>query len=366
MNMALNTNMTTMADGAAPADLVAPPVELPAFEVPGKTEMFDLMDELPGPHLKMSLWTALDAILGHTLRRYGFRTAVKNQVNELVPMIARRIGEGRAGYLLRLNVYADEHGNLYFPGGEVVSALGVGLEPVDALAETYRAGVIRNSRPSGLRDESSYCWMIKVGGTLRCTSIPPSIARELESQARTEATRREISGGFARTAATGIDRAAVAQHWVDVYRARVLQLGSEQVARQLMGYQRRLEAEEEAFNRAYEGFQRTVQEMAAEAREQQFLSAVSTVIGALGTAIKLKDAMSTPTQTSAAPMSREQLEIWHAEKMKVLGDNQKALHEQANALADSLRTMQAKIDAIYRTRGIPVPAHPTIPRIQHE
>lgn len=342
------------------------PVELPRFEVPGTTAVFDLMDDLPGPKIKMPFWNALDTMVGPTLRRYGFNSAVKGQINSLAPMIATHVGTGRVGYLLRINIYADEFGWLYFPAGEIVSAYGLGIEPLDALAETYRAGTVRNPRPEGLRDESRYCWMVREGKRLTCTYIPPELAHELEAKGQAEAERRDVLGGFLRVSEGSLEQTQVAEHWSEVVRARLLELDNLGVAEKVGALQKRMEHEQDTFNQAYAGFQRITREMAHEARERRLLGAIGTVLDLVSTGIQVHDRLSTPTHTAKAPLSRENVATLRMNRTRVLKEGYEQLTIEVNTSADTLERLQSTLRGEFQSRGIPVPRDPQIPRIIRE
>ena len=340
------------------------PVQLPRFNVPGKTPVFDLLDELPERRtVKTPLWDVFDGILGPLLRRYGFRNAVRQQVNALVPMMAERVGTARAGYLLRLNVYADEHGNTYFPGGEIVSALGVGIEPLDALAESYRLGGIQVPRPRNLDDQSSYCWMVREGSRFTCTHIPAELARGIEARAKTEADRRNILGGFVRENEGRIDQISAAQYWGEVVQARILELENLGIREKIEALQTRMNEEQDRFNRAYGSFQRTTEAMADEAKEQRFLDAVGTVLSVISTGIAVRDSANSPSRTAKPPMSQENARVWRASRERVYRDHYERLTIEVNQSADSLEIIQNSVRTEFESRNIPLPANARIPRI---
>lgn len=348
--------------------LAPPPVELPQYEVPGTTEAFDLIDSLPGPRIKTPFWEVLTSIIGPALRRYGFNLSVRRQVNALAPMISERLGQGRTGYLLRVNAYADEYGNLYFPGGEVVSAYGVGIEPLDAIAETFRRGVIRNPIPSGLRDESRYCWMVRVGPRLTCTHIPSSLSRQLEAQGAIEAERRDVLGGFLRTSAEAIQQTRVAEHWSEVVDARLLELEKLGALEKIKGLQARMQFAQDSFNQAYAGYQRMTKELAEAAKEEQFLGAVGNVVNLLAAGVQAYESRraSNPSSDAAPPVTQQQMSTIRATRTRVLADRIETLSVEVNTSAGALDQIQATIQAEFESRKIPFPRNPTIPRIIHE
>ncbi len=243
-------------------------IEPPGFDVPGMTKSYvpasflaAIKEETPG------LFS--DVVLSW---------AEKTRIDELIPVIAEHITPS-TGYLVRVT-YALDGGGLRQPAPDFITAIGIGSEPLDALAEWKR-------RP-GIGPEASsytkrvYLWCTRDVERLRVTCVDQVLSRELERLADIEARRRYVLGRAVSTdAATGLLRVKQGEFWREVVSKRILQLTSDVERRRMDALTRRFEASEQRLNAAYAAYQAAQKELAVRARDAELLGKISTVLGVL-------------------------------------------------------------------------------------
>jgi len=87
-------------------------------------------------------------------------------LDTLADTIDQSIGDYEAGYLLRINLFKSEADNTAIPGSELVTPIGLGREPIDALARYYH-DTAREPPSTGLQDKSFFFWLVEEPETRR-------------------------------------------------------------------------------------------------------------------------------------------------------------------------------------------------------
>ena len=159
-------------------------IELPDIDYPEPSRLFDIDQNPPVP-----LWLQLLQQLSLQAQSSALQVKIEREMDALGDRIRADLGDLKAGYLIRLNMYADEHGQVVVPGGQIVLPVGIGTEQIDALAELLRLPGIQAERPN-LRNFSSYLWLFKKDGQLKGRSIPADFRDNFEADARAEALAR--------------------------------------------------------------------------------------------------------------------------------------------------------------------------------
>src|SRR6266516_3011455 len=131
---------------------------LPDFRVDGESPTFDL-----------ALASLMDQILGKArlnLEDEESRQQFGQLLDTLADTIDQSIGDYEAGYLLRINLFKSEADNTAIPGSELVTPIGLGREPIDALARYYH-DTTREPPSTGLQDKSFFFWLVEEPETRR-------------------------------------------------------------------------------------------------------------------------------------------------------------------------------------------------------
>jgi hypothetical protein len=137
---------------AGEADMPPPDAGLPEFRVDGSSPTFDL-----------ALVSFTDKILGAAklaLEDDDSREKFEQLIDTLVDGVDQSIADYEAGFLLRINLFKTNEGNPAIAGGELITPIGLGREPVDALARYYHEGDHEESS-AGLQDDSFFFWVVE-------------------------------------------------------------------------------------------------------------------------------------------------------------------------------------------------------------
>lgn len=158
----------------APLSEAASQIAPPELDIEGASAVYELAENVP-PGIQLL------QLLGVSFVNKLANDSVEDALNQIWPTIDSQITDKR-GFLLKVNVYVHENGTPHVPGGQLLTTIGLGSEPLDALAEFYRQDVLTNPVPRNLRNSSSYIWIAKSReGRTRVWHIPKEARQSLES-----------------------------------------------------------------------------------------------------------------------------------------------------------------------------------------
>lgn len=277
------------------------------------------------------------------------------------------------GELLKVQVYADEFGTPVVPGGELVVPVGIGMEPIDALAEQYRVPQLKNQPPSGLSNQSYYVWIKESGGKLKAGMIPRAFRQSLESKAFSEARRRDLLANWERSLPDGgIDVFGRSAYWSDVATNYSKYLTDAAEKRSFEDLQKQFEKAEAKFNESYGAYQNTLREIARVARYNQTLEGIQTTIGLISSGIQLGSVVSSKpneqgdtkvrTDAKAAPSVASSIEYTktRADYLKGTVDTWRL---RVNGDAESIRKLNQLLNGVFEKNGVAIPkADDQLPR----
>lgn len=124
---------------------------LPDFPVDGNSPIFDLA--------LVPLWRELLNAAGLNVADVALREQFRQSIDDLVEKIGSAIGDYQAGYLVRVNIWVDPDGEPIIPASELITPIGLGIEPIDALAaffSTPESSIVAPA-PHG-EDRSFFFW----------------------------------------------------------------------------------------------------------------------------------------------------------------------------------------------------------------
>ncbi|PZU49423.1 MAG: hypothetical protein DI568_06135, partial [Sphingomonas sp.] len=327
---------------------------LPNFEIPEQTPIHDLLEVHPTfstirTPFAVALATQLNDIIKAQILEAAIQTQLQNTVEIILPLVAGK----KAGYLLRVNLYADQLGNVFVPGGQLVSAVGLGVEPLDALAEAYRAPSIRNERPGGTRDVSSYVWINRDGNKLVMSTIPEPLARDFERTSWTEARRRRALGGtFVTSAPEALRQVKQAEFWAEVERTRLNALNDRQSRQRLRALQSRYRDAQIKFNDAYRSYQLAERAMADHASAIATLASIKAVASLIQAGMSAFNEPHSTAATAKPGLSQEKLEDYSQARGQVIKGVIQASEAEARANGTTLRSLEIEIRAEWNKQGV--------------
>ncbi len=310
---------------------------LPVFYVEGSTQVVGI-----------KLDTELTRLVSSDSRRHGYlvpspggpmfdeaakealkflqRRAVRNALDNFVVQIARQLRENpKVGYLVKINKSAALEDTETL-NSDLLSPIGFGMEPIDALAESYRIPALR-AAPSAMPDTSEYVWYTWTSGELLASRYEVALPRQLESMARTEANRRFVLGNVKLETRTGIVRAQAAEYWRKHAEQYLSLIGEFERKKRINELLSRLQAGQDQFNFAYENYQAASREMARNAAEMQTLERISGVISLLKTGVEVVTAV----------------KEWREERQASLSQTTETHHVQAQSARQEMSSAQQSL-----------------------
>lgn len=221
------------------------------------------------------LWLTLLQAAGLEVRDKALEHKFANELDHLKSQVESAVGDKGLGYLLKVELFADEFGTPVVPAGQLVFPIGPGTEPTDSLAEFIRVPRLQATPPTGLRNMSYYIWLKKRKGKLSGGMVPSEFREVLERQAREEAQMRNRLGQWeAALPPGGLRQLQRDQYWADVADKYAKFLATQDSRKRVDNLRKQFDEAEAKFNEAYKQFQETAESLA---RKQQFSGALQTM-----------------------------------------------------------------------------------------
>lgn len=266
--------------------------------------------------------------------------AEQAQLGELFPLIARRVTPGKTGYLIRVNTALFE-GTRYV-SGNLVEAVGVGREPLDALAEAKLHGEFRSTPLRGIQD-TRYMWCTvnaqSLSFRIACANVELSSA--LERQAGDEARRRKITGGQGIND-IGPELAQIerATYWQTLSDRRMLEIEDLAKKIQIETLNRRFESSQQRCNELYAKFQQISAEIAAQNAEAALINNIGSILGGMKSGLQAMGKYMEDSRGSSASDS-----AWRDQQMTVLRNASATTKDSFNSYADELRSLDQELSS---------------------
>jgi hypothetical protein len=238
------------------------------------------------PNIRSSVWTDfVKGVVGAVTDKV-INDRIDAQAKELIGQLWRSIPSEGGGLLLKVNVPTDALGVMNKPGGQLVSYVDMGTDPMDAMANYWSRPAIQNPRVPG-PDASVYVWITKSGGQLTGRSIPSVFSTELTRKGHALSRQRALGGvvvrAFPKSTARTFNRA---QFWLDVQRQREADLKDAVRAEEIRQRTARIEQRERTFKDLYENYQRLNADYRSAQARLSVLDKLATMVGVFESAWK--------------------------------------------------------------------------------
>jgi hypothetical protein len=318
------------------------------------------LDLAPGVPLAVELFKMAGLYFQGEAIAHRLNTQIESLVNEIAPSLS-----ARGGYLLRVNLYVNEHGVVEIPGGQLLSIVGPGVNPIDALAENIRGGSGYNAPVrGGLRNSSQYIWIRRADGRLVGQMFSKDVSRVLTVRGHNEADVRRLDDGYYRAATdVGLSTAfANAGYWADMESGRLNLFRSEATANQVRAFTRRIKELQDNANRLQGEYEKLLREIAAAQEKARILEKASAVTDLVSSATDLSSALSSggaavkPTPKGDVPFESAEAQTKFLTKKIETGTA--ALEYQKTEILryrTEIDTLDLKLQNTYQTEGIPLP-----------
>jgi hypothetical protein len=323
-------------------------VEPPGYDVPGMTRQYvlgSLKTDTPVQRVRF-MTNAIGQEFGNLaglINDEFINIAIKARMGELIPIIGESIEPKKTGYLLRINLAQDPNTGRTLASPNLVEAVGVGREPLDALAESYRVDTLRGPRPS-IKSIRRYFWCIRQDDELKVDCANEVLSEELERQAREEAERRRVLGLSGVTDANqALERVTQAEDWQEVSAQYLRQIDDQAKRALIENLNLKFEASQQRFNESYAQYQLAQRKLAENAREMAVLSRISAVMSALSTGLAASNQLGPGESSEAALRWREhQSAVLNAASQKAVTEfnlNSTFLREAHTSMRNELTRM---------------------------
>jgi hypothetical protein len=291
---------------------------------------------------------------------------VKKQFNDelgkMTSEIKAAVGGKKLGFLLKVELYSDEHGTPVVPSGQLIFPIGAGTEPADSLAEFTRRPRLEGNKPAGFNNDSYYLWVKANGDKLEASAIPREFRERLEKLARDEAERRNLLGEWERALPPeGFKSIQRAEYWSDVSAKYSKLLAEKEDRDKVAAIVKQFEEAQAKFNEAYKAYQEAERDMARQQNFSNMLRFASTVVGVLSTADKLgafksSGAGATPVRTDAKPQSNLGATMEYSRKrFNAISGTYEEERIRIKLQSDELGKLDSSLRDLFKRDGIPIP-----------
>jgi hypothetical protein len=326
-----------------------------------KPDLFDPIDPSTAFDLTdLPVGVTLLQMLALELRDKKLESQFDEDLDKLRGNMEAAIGNKGLGYLLKVEIYADEFGTPVVPAGQLVFSIGVGTEPADSLAEFIRRPGLEAAKPTGLRNESYYLWVKRKDGKLVAGAIPTEFRENLERTARQEADRRNLLGDWQRALPTdGFKALQRAEYWNEVANKYSQFLTSQEDRNRVEAIKKQFNEAQAKFNEAYKKYLETEAEIA---RQQQFSKALDT-IGAITAVLNAADKLGAfqsskagPVRTDAKPEANFSATIEYSKtRTNELTGSYEEQKIRIQLQGDQLQKLDGALRGVFDKDGIPIP-----------
>jgi hypothetical protein len=312
------------------------------------SQIFDLAEPPPA--------IALLRQMGFAFRDQVLDTQFKSEMSDLLKTIPAKIPTAGGGYLLEVSTYVADSGEVRIPGGQLLAAIGPGMEPIDALAEEMLHGELRNTPPGPpYRDERSYVWLTLRNGHVVGALIPRELGKALRDDARAERQRRDRLGAWEVNAAGDLDSIKRAAFWQAMATAHAQKI-ADAAARDAIGNLTSQMAQAiQTFNAAYNEHLRLQREIAERDARLAVLNKIEAITSLIGSANQAQSLMS----TNGKPVSTDGAASVDTSKMNTLQDAAKAALESVAHTAKEkgleVQNLDLRLELLYKDNGVVVP-----------
>lgn len=326
----------------------------PGYEIPGM--VVKSLQNVGALERARTFIGILGPVFSEFVHDQRLAVTIEAEIDKLLPLIEKRVSSGTVGYLLSVNLYRDPVNGALRAAPQLISAIGAGVEPIDALAEAIRTKYI-SSPPCGTVHVRLYRWCTKRDDTLAVACLDEVVGAQLERQAEIEARRRHLLGAFyVDDREHGLAIVARAQFWQIVTDQRRHRLSKQRDRLRMDELNRRFRAAQDRFNQAYADYQNAARQLANVTRQAELFAAVATVVGLLRTGLAAQASLSAVPSDDPEAMRR-----WQEHQRNIMSAAQAAAARELDELLPQIRALDGELREEWRRLQIPAPQDDWIP-----
>ena len=241
----------------------------------------------------------------------GLEKQMNGEFEQLAKTIRDSLSNPNDGFLIEVQLYTNASETPEIPGGQLLLPIGIGREPVLALAELLSHNPIMTSSPNGLKDSSYYLWVQKDSqNALVARTVPPEFVPKLRREASEEARRMMLSRSdqlIRGEAPRVVDRAT---YWDQVASTGLQKVQSDAQRARIIDLTEQFKRAEDEFNQSYAQYVQISQKLGQEQALFNALSGISALAGLIENGVESKTLVSgekSPQLASPAPTNVDML-----------------------------------------------------------
>jgi hypothetical protein len=315
---------------------------------PDGARMIDLAEIPAGAELIRQL------LLG--FRDRALETAFDEQMRKALSDVGQLVPARGGGYLIEVEIFTSENGDVVVSGGQFFRAIGPGSEPLDALAESLRRGSYLNAPPgTNFSDERSFIWITSAPPRTRAGTISGPFASTLRDAARAEMRRRNLLAAWESGAGSELPSVAErAQFWAEVVASRAAQLADDARRKRADELTAVLQKSGREFEEAYALEKRLEREIEERSERLAFLDKVDAVLSLISKGIEAHGLTCNGKQVTEARSSveiRTQLTLENKNANSVLD----RIRSTVKIKADNIERADLQLEQFYNENQIAIP-----------
>lgn len=325
-------------------------------DVDGASRVLDLAD--------LPLGASLMQMAALAFRNNVLQAQANQEFQTLQAAVADSLTSPEVGHLMEVSLYSDEFGNVAVPSGQLLYSMGIGTEPLDALAENLRHPQLRAGNPAlaNLRNNSFFVWVRHSDGKLLAQTIAPEFRSRFLELGEAEARRRELLGAWRRALPHDpYESIARAEYWADVERTKATTLADKRAREAIESLVQSMRETQAAANDVLRRFRDAELRMQEQANFLSVLQGVSS-LAALFKAGQEAYSLVCTLNGAAVAGGNTQPEANQSETVGVvLQIREVTAHEQRDLAVrlqesiEQIRKLDLDLDRVFKEHGIPLP-----------
>lgn len=286
----------------------------------------------------------------------------EKQLTKLIGESSKAIGKNKLGYLLEVEYYLASDGmTVIVPGGQLIFSIGLGTEPLDALAEYRRKAVIKPSHPANAENYSYHLWLTKdANEKLKFDSIPCSSSKTLLANALAEAKQRNLEAAFFRSVPDDyISKIQRADFWQKVVSERAQFLKDQARRLRIQAINEEMARLQVDMNKQYDLFQRLINEYN---RQQQYLNTLNTIksiTDIIGSGIQaaslLSSSGSKASQAGASTNDLNSTRTATQDAVKVVAERHELTRVELEPKLEAFKKLEVEAKSIFKQEEVTIP-----------
>lgn len=309
---------------------------------------------------KIPAW--LDALkaIGVVISDHALNQRLQAESENLRPLLERLISVPGEGALIYTTVIRGTDGTLQAPAGSLLGLTGIGQEPIDALAESYRQPALKNL-VSGDAQQVFFWVTRRSNGSLISNQIPVFANARLVAEATKEALRRnQLASVITSTPNGQAEALQLSAYWSDVEKQRIQQVNNQAYRDEIARLTAILDQQNRDIDAKYQQFQAIYADYQKSRAYQAALQNAQTVVSLIDGAIKVGNAFSgpKPLTSGTAPEDAKlahQVEVTR-QTTEILLNNARTMRDVLKIQYDGILIYEGQLNMQWQKTGVPLPA----------